>query len=104
VCSNSAVALQINTILAAAYPYSGPPFCPVFEKLLTDMYMCACRLSIAITTLLLIVGAAFFWLGRRFCQTQPDYREVEAAAEPAAEEHGQAPLLHNGHDGHAADV
>ena len=66
--------------------------------------MCACRLSIAITTLLLILGAAFFWLGRWFCQTQPDYREVEAAGEPAAEEHGQAPLLQNGNDEHAADV
>ena len=95
--------------LAAARPYSGPPLCPVLKRLLTDVYMCACRLSIAITTLLLILGAAFFWLGRWFCQTQPDYREVEAAGveaagELAAEEHGQAPLLQNGHDEHAADV
>ena len=61
------------------------------------------RLSIAITTLLLVVGAAFFWLGRWFCATQPDYREVEAAGARDAEEEPEAPLLQNGHD-HSAHV
>lgn len=62
-----------------------------------------CRLSIAITTLLLVVGAAFFWLGRWSCATQPDYREVEAAGARDAEEEPEAPLLQNGHD-HSAHV
>jgi hypothetical protein len=57
-----------------------------------------CRLSIAITTLLLVVGAAFFWLGRWFCATQPDYREVEAAGARDAEQEPEAPLLQNGRD------
>lgn len=69
----------------------------------------ACRLSIAITTLLLVVGAAFFWLGRWFCSTQPDYREVEAESrggysDSAAAEQPEAPLLQNGRDHHAPDV
>ena len=69
----------------------------------------ACRLSIAITTLLLVVGAAFFWLGRWFCRTQPDYREVEGGDRAghnsgAAAEQPEAPLLQNGHDHHATDV
>ena len=69
----------------------------------------ACRLSVAITTLLLLVGAAFFWLGRLFCRTQPDYREVEADRRAgdtggAAAEQPEAPLLQNGQDNHASDV
>ena len=63
------------------------------------------RVSIAITTLLLVVGAAFFWLGRHFCSTQPDYREVEQANGAAAghslgadAEQPETPLLQNGHD------
>ena len=63
------------------------------------------RVSIAITTLLLVVGAAFFWLGRHFCRTQPDYREVERAdgagaghSRGADAEQPETPLLQNGHD------
>ena len=63
------------------------------------------RVSIAITTLLLVVGAAFFWLGHRFCRTQPDYREVERADAAAAghsmgadAEQSETLLLQNGRD------
>ena len=71
--------------------------------------MSARRLSIAITTLLLLVGAAFFWLGRWYCRTQPDYREVEAESragynDSVAAEQPEAPLLRNGRDQHASDV
>ena len=62
----------------------------------------SCRVSIAITTLLLVVGAAFFWLGHHFCRTQPDYREVERDGPTAAghnmaadAEQPETPLLQN---------
>jgi hypothetical protein len=49
------------------------------------------RLSIAVTTLLLLLGAAAFLLGSCLCAGQPDYREAAAQLAPAAEDAEEEP-------------
>jgi len=49
------------------------------------------RLSIGISTVLLLLGAIFFYLGRWFSFREPDYRIVTASEDAAAQDEDEGP-------------
>ena len=52
------------------------------------------RLSMGMSTLLLLLGAGAFLGGRTFCASQPDYREVPLSAQaPEVDGEPSTPLL-----------
>lgn len=66
--------------------------------------MSVSRISIGISAVLLLLGAAVFYLGRYFSGREPDYRIVSASEDASAARNGEpgTPLLRDA-DG-TADV